>query len=124
MKTSTMIRRGPVSAELRDESPDQQHQRKRRSAKFDLRFHHDWTRGLFGLGRRICVNCGHRWKQDGCAARAAALKTFVSLAGETEVRQAVRERLLTEAEAGLLPVARAKVVPAGDPFALMGVMTL
>ncbi len=125
MKTSTMIRRGPVSAEPRDESPDQRRQRKRRSAKFDLRFHYGWTRGFFGLGRRICVNCGERWGQDGCAARVAALETFVSLTSEAEVRQAVREQLLTAAEADLRPdVARAKVAPTGDPFALMGMTTL
>ncbi|WP_199034749.1 hypothetical protein [Glycomyces salinus] len=101
--TSTMIRRGPASAETRDESPGQERHRRRRAAKFDLRFHYAWTRTFFGFGRRVCMCCGKRWGRDGCAARAAAIQDFKELATTAELRQAAREHLLTEAEAGLPP---------------------
>lgn len=121
--TLTMIRRGPVSAEVRDESPGENRQGRRRAAKFDLQFHSTWTRTFFGFGRRVCMCCGKRWGEHGCAERVAALKLFVALANKTELRQAVRERLLTASEAGLKAIIGRAPAPShySDPFGLMGV---
>lgn len=121
---STMVRRGPVSARARDGSLGEKRQRRRRAARFDLQFHSTWTRGFFGFGRRVCMCCGKRWGEHGCADRATALELFVALATKTELRQAVRERLLTASEAGIQEVAERAAEPRfyGDPSGLMGAM--
>jgi hypothetical protein len=118
--TTTMIRRGPVSAETRDESVVQTSKYVRRAAWLDLQFHSRWRRGLLGLGRRVCNFCGETWGKQGCPERIKARRTFLRTAITAERERAVAGGLLTAVEAGLesdLPADVAVI----DPFALAGV---
>lgn len=114
--TRTIIRRSAVSAEPRDAGSGQERRRARRAAEIDLRFHSQWTRRCFGLGRRVCMCCGERWGRHGCPARTDALNQFLARATPADLRRALREGSLTESEAGIAAASAAEHIP--DPFAL------
>jgi hypothetical protein len=118
--TTAMIRRGPVSAETRDESFVQTSKYVRQAAWLDLQFHSKWRRGLLGLGRRVCNFCGETWGKQGCPERIKARRTFLRTAITAERERALADGLLTAVEAGLNPNSPASV-PDIDPFALVGV---
>lgn len=68
-------------------------------AQIRLDYHSQYSRGLWGFGRKRCWSCDALWHEAGCPGRLAAMADFLAHASETVVVAAVAAKLITAPEA-------------------------